>query len=139
MTDNFSPRKILSNLPTPVGTELIDEAYQQLIDYNMMTLNQDEEFTITNLGKFATKIGLQLEYVIMLALGCKLGCASTASVLVAFFLDPPYIKHSYLHENYFEKVREYADARNTICDYSQPIYNLKEYYQNPKKFKYITR
>ena len=134
LNSQYSTREILTNLPSPIDEFQIEIAYQKLENYHMM-----EEGEITSYGIFANKIGIDLEYVNMLALGCQLGCANTVACLVANMVNPPYVMHSYLDPKYLSKVRKYAYKRFKTCYDSEPIYNLLNYQKNPKKFKYITR
>jgi HrpA-like RNA helicase len=130
----FTPTEILTKLPTPVEEVNLIAAYDELKSHGMIV-----DDTITTYGRFAIKVGLQLEYVAILALGCKLGCGTTAAALVAALLRPPYVRNNYLDENYFEKVRTYTKNRHDVCATSEPLYNLKRYLKKPKKFRQIGR
>ena len=134
LNSSYSTKEILLNLPTPIDENEIDYAYKKLECYKMI-----EDGQITNYGMFANKIGIDLEYVNMLALGCQLGCANTIACLIANMINPAKVMHSYLDPKYFNKVRKYSDSRFKICYDSEPIYNMLNYLKKPKKFKYITR
>tara|TARA_Y100000389_G_C17468336_1_gene527812 strand:+ start:3858 stop:6143 length:2286 start_codon:yes stop_codon:yes gene_type:complete len=126
---NEDPREILSLFPTPPVEDDVNEAFDLLVDeYNM--LNDDEENTINDLGRFGARIGFDPKYVLMLVCGIQLGCAYQVAELVASMLQRSFLRISPLDADYRKKVKKYCQKRQEISPISESLFNLHE---NKKK------